>query len=94
MNDEVLIARADFLKMAGDYYRYWLEVYEGKDKGVMIEKCSQYYKSVLELLKAGRFAADPIRLGCGLNCCVFLFEIKGCEQEAISVLSEIYRTAN
>ncbi|OAF67460.1 hypothetical protein A3Q56_04798 [Intoshia linei] len=67
-----------FLKMVGDYYRYYAECLDdGVDKNNISDKSDENYKKAYELAKQHLPCTNSVRLGLVLNYSVFHYEIKG-----------------
>jgi 14-3-3 protein epsilon len=73
-------AKVFFLKMQGDYHRYYAEVAAGEGQK---QKALEAYQKASEIASTSLASTHPIRLGLALNFSVFYYEIlkdteKGC----------------
>eukprot|EP00992_Anisonema_acinus_P005512 TRINITY_DN1828_c0_g1_i1.p1 TRINITY_DN1828_c0_g1~~TRINITY_DN1828_c0_g1_i1.p1 ORF type:complete len:245 (-),score=52.32 TRINITY_DN1828_c0_g1_i1:102-836(-) len=73
-------AKVFFLKMKGDYHRYYAEIDAGDTQKT---NAGDAYQKATEIATTTLAPTHPIRLGLALNCSVFFYEImheseKGC----------------
>lgn len=84
--DEVAVF---YLKMTGDYYRYMAEVATETKKAQLAAEATQYYGQGLNAAQA-LAPTHPTRLGLALNYSVFLHEVAGQTQEAITTATDAF----
>lgn len=81
-----------YMKMKGDYYRYFAECVTGDKNKQAGEKAHEAYKKASE--KAGSLAStDPIRLGLALNYSVFFYEILNSPEQACKLAKSTFDAA-
>ncbi|CAF1206003.1 unnamed protein product [Didymodactylos carnosus] len=65
-----------YLKMKGDYYRYFSEIITGDgDRQKVIEESQRAYNDAFDIAKSQMQPTHPIRLGLALNFSTFYYEI-------------------
>lgn len=82
-----------FLKMTGDYYRYWAESVKDKDYD---QKAANFYEEAFKKATdkdTGLTATHPIRLGLALNYSVCFYEILKQKQRACALAKEAFDDA-
>jgi 14-3-3 protein epsilon len=90
-------AKVFFLKMQGDYHRYYAETAQGEEQK---QKALEAYTKASEIASTSLASTHPIRLGLALNFSVFYYEIlkdteKGCSlaktafDEAVTDLEQL-----
>jgi len=90
-------AKVFFLKMQGDYHRYFAETAQGEEQR---QKALEAYTKASEIAGTSLASTHPIRLGLALNFSVFYYEIlkdtdKGCSlaktafDEAVTDLEQL-----
>lgn len=82
-----------FLKMTGDYYRYWAESVDDKEYD---KKAASFYEKAFEKAtnkENGLTATHPIRLGLALNYSVCFYEILKEKQKACDLAKEAFDEA-
>jgi len=97
--DKYLIEKAStaetsvfYLKMKGDYYRYFAECVSGDKKKEAGAKADEAYKKASE--KASTLpTTDPIRLGLALNYSVFHYEIQNNPEAACKLAKTTFDAA-
>merc|ERR1712060_1037503 len=88
-------AKAFYMKMKGDYYRYSAEFKtDPAARNEIAEQANQAYSDALQQAKAALGAANPIRLGLALNYSVFFNEVMGSSQQAILLARKTCEEAN
>jgi len=93
MGDTTVIESNVFYeKMKGDYCRYLAEVQSAPDKQGSIDAAEEAYKKATEIA-ANLKCTHPIRLGLGLNCSVFYYEIKSNPKQACKMAKETFDCA-
>lgn len=81
-----------YLKMKGDYFRYFAECVTGEKNKQAGEKAHDAYKKASE--KAGGLpTTDPIRLGLALNYSVFFYEILNSPEQACKLAKTTFDAA-
>jgi hypothetical protein len=81
-----------YLKMKGDYFRYFAECVSGEKNKAAGEKAHDAYKKASE--KAGALpTTDPIRLGLSLNYSVFFYEILNSPEQACKLAKTTFDAA-
>ncbi len=81
-----------YLKMKGDYYRYFAECVTGDKNKMAGEKAHDAYKKASE--KASSLpTTDPIRLGLALNYSVFFYEILNSPEQACKLAKTTFDAA-
>ena len=81
-----------YLKMKGDYYRYFAECVTGEKNKKAGEKAHDAYKKALEKASALP-STNPIRLGLALNYSVFFYEILNSPEEACKLAKTTFDAA-
>ena len=69
-------AKAFYLKMIGDYYRYIAEAVSGDKLEAVAADAEKYYQEATDLANKELHPRNPIRLGLALNYSVFFYEVK------------------
>jgi len=94
-------AKVFFLKMKGDYHRYYAEVLQRVEQGDSQKQAAlDAYTKAAEIAQSSLATTHPIRLGLALNFSVFHYEIlkdteKGCQlakqafDDAVSELEQL-----
>lgn len=97
--DKYLIPKAStaetevfYLKMKGDYYRYFAECVEGDKKKGAGEKGHEAYKKATEKAE-GLPTTHPSRLGLALNYSVFYYEILNSPEQACKLAKTAFDSA-
>lgn len=97
--DKYLIPKAStpesevfYMKMKGDYYRYFAECVTGDKNKKAGEKAHEAYKKASEKA-AGLATTDPIRLGLSLNYSVFFYEILNSPEQACKLAKTTFDAA-
>jgi 14-3-3 protein epsilon len=80
-------------KLKADYYRYSVEFKSDADRADGAEKAKVSYESAVAIASAELGKADPAFLGLALNYSVFLYEIIGKKQEAITLAEKSFKDA-
>lgn len=80
-----------YLKMKGDYHRYWAEVADGEDQK---KAALAAYESAHEAAKKGLQPTHPIRLGLVLNLSVFHYEILKQHETGFNLARTAYEEAS
>ncbi|KAL3088954.1 hypothetical protein niasHS_009628 [Heterodera schachtii] len=75
-------AKAFYLKMKGDYYRYMIEVAPGEERPAVMDLSKHSYQDGLEIATKEMKASNPTRLGLAHNFAVFHFEVLKLPAEA------------
>lgn len=81
-----------YLKMKGDYYRYFAECVTGEKNKLAGEKAHDAYKKASEKASALP-TTDPIRLGLALNYSVFFYEILNSPEQACKLAKTTFDAA-
>ena len=81
-----------YLKMKGDYYRYFAECVTGEKNKAAGEKAHEAYKKASEKA-TGLPTTDPIRLGLALNYSVFFYEILNSPEQACKLAKLTFDSA-
>ena len=87
-------ARAFYLKMIGDYYRYVAEAVQGDKLTEVSEEAQKFYQQASELAIAELHTRNPIRLGLALNFSVFYYEVKNDSKKACMLAKEAKEEAS
>lgn len=97
--DKYLIPRANtvetevfYLKMKGDYYRYYAECVTGDKNKEAGEKGHEAYKKAAENAESLP-TTNPTRLGLSLNYSVFLYEIINSPEQACKMAKTAFDSA-
>lgn len=97
--DKYLIPKANtpetevfYLKMKGDYYRYFAECVTGDKNKEAGEKGHEAYKKATEKAE-GLPTTNPTRLGLSLNYSVFLYEIINSPEQACKMAKTAFDSA-
>lgn len=97
--DKTLIPKATsaetevfYLKMKGDYYRYFAECVEGDKRKAAGEKGHEAYKKATEKAE-GLATTHPSRLGLALNYSVFHYEILNSPEQACKLAKTAFDSA-
>lgn len=97
--DKYLIPKANtpetevfYLKMKGDYYRYFAECVTGDKNKEAGEKGHEAYKKATEKAE-GLATTNPTRLGLSLNYSVFLYEIINSPEQACKMAKTAFDSA-
>lgn len=83
-------SRIFYEKLQADYYRYMCEAKTGEARDDCMQKAKECYESALEIAKKELNPARPSYLGLILNYTVFLQEIIGNKEEALSLAQKTY----
>lgn len=81
-----------YLKMKGDYYRYFAECVSGDKNKSAGEKAHDAYKKASED-STSLAPTDPIRLGLALNYSVFFYEILNSPEQACKLAKTTFDNA-
>ena len=81
-----------YMKMKGDYYRYFAECVTGEKNKQAGEKAHEAYKKASEKSSALP-STDPIRLGLALNYSVFFYEILNSPEQACKLAKTTFDAA-
>jgi len=81
-----------YMKMKGDYYRYFAECVTGEKNKQAGEKAHEAYKKASEKSSALP-TTDPIRLGLALNYSVFFYEILNSPEQACKLAKTTFDAA-
>ena len=81
-----------YLKMKGDYYRYFAECVDGDKKKEAGEKGHEAYKKATEKAEA-LASTNPTRLGLALNYSVFAYEILNSPDQACKMAKTAFDSA-
>ena len=84
-------AKAFFLKMKGDYHRYYAETAAGDEQK---NKAFEAYNKALEIANGTLASTHPIRLGLVLNFSVFYYEILKQTQKGLALAKSAYEEAS
>jgi len=84
-------AKAFFLKMKGDYHRYYAETASGDEQK---NKAFEAYNKALDIAMSTLTSTHPIRLGLVLNFSVFYYEILKQTQKGLSLAKSAYEEAS
>ena len=97
--DKYLIPKANnaetevfYLKMKGDYYRYFAECVTGDKNKEVGEKGHEAYKKATEKAEALP-TTSPTRLGLSLNYSVFMYEILNSPEQACKTAKTAFDSA-
>ncbi len=97
--DKYLIPKAStpetevfYLKMKGDYYRYFAECVTGDKHKAAGEKGHEAYKKAMEKAE-GLATTHPTRLGLALNYSVFFYEILSSPEQACKLAKTAFDSA-
>uniref|UniRef100_A0A7S1QLY9 14-3-3 domain-containing protein n=1 Tax=Neobodo designis TaxID=312471 RepID=A0A7S1QLY9_NEODS len=80
-----------YLKMKGDYHRYWAEVADGEDQK---KAALTAYEAAHDAAKKGLASTHPIRLGLVLNLSVFHYEILKQHETGFNLARTAYEEAS
>ena len=75
-------AKAFYLKMIGDYYRYIAEAVSGDKLASVGDSAEKYYQQAADVANADLHPRNPIRLGLALNFSVFHYEVRNDSKKA------------
>ena len=78
-------AKAFYLKMIGDYYRYVAEAVQGDKLNEVTEEAEKYYQQAQDVAVKDLHPRNPIRLGLALNFSVFYYEVRNDSKKACSL---------
>jgi len=92
-NAEAGEAKAFYLKMQGDYYRYLAEVALGDDRAKIMSNSQDAYCAAFDIAEAEMPPTHPIRLGLALNFSVFHYEILNNPEEACTLAKTAFDLA-
>jgi len=81
-----------YLKMKGDYFRYFAECVTGEKNKQAAEKAKEAYEKATEKSSALP-STDPIRLGLALNYSVFFYEILNSPEKACKMAKTTFDAA-
>ena len=81
-------AKAFYLKMIGDYYRYVAEAVQGDKLTDVGEEAEKYYQQASDVAIKELNPRNPIRLGLALNFSVFYYEVKNNSKKACQLAKE------
>jgi len=85
-------AKVFYLKMKGDYYRYFAEFASGDQRTKCAQEAHDSYQSAMEI--AGKLpSSHPIRLGLALNFSVFYYEVFGSPDKACALAKSSFEEA-
>ena len=91
-NAKDVATAAFYLKMKGDYYRYWAECITGDQNKTIADRANEAYRKASE--KAELLGpANPIKLGLTLNYSVFQYEIMNSPETACKVAKAGFEAA-
>lgn len=80
-----------YLKMKGDYHRYYAEVAAGEDQKKM---ALDAYEKAMQVAKEALAPTHPIRLGLVLNLSVFHYEIMKQHEVGYNLARDAYKDAS
>lgn len=81
-----------YMKMKGDYYRYFAEFSGEKNKSVA-QKAEEAYTAAWAVAEGGLKSIDPIRLGLALNFSVHHYELKNDSASACALAKKAFDDA-
>ncbi len=81
-----------YLKMKGDYYRYWAEFLTGDRNKTIANRANESYRKAAERAEV-LGPANPIKLGLALNYSVFQYEIMNSPETACKVAKAGFQAA-
>lgn len=84
-------ARAFFVKMVGDYYRYMAEAAGTGERFEVVKQ--EAYKAYSEANEISLPPCSPVRLGLSLNFSVFYYEVMKDHRQAIVLADEALQAA-
>jgi len=97
--DKILLPKAEkedakvfYLKMKGDYYRYFSECTSGDKLKAAGDKADAAYKEALKLAECLK-TTDAVRLGLALNYSVFYYEVRNSPEEACKLAKTAFDSA-
>ena len=74
-----------YLKMKGDYYRYYAEALSGEKQQQVGKLAAEAYEAATKDAESALAKTNPIRLGLALNYSVFYYEIMNNPDKAITI---------
>lgn len=86
-------AKVFYLKMKGDYYRYWAESLTGEKQKDIGKKAQEGYDGAMAIAEKDMPKAHPVRLGLALNYSVFNYEILNLPDKACTLAKKAFEEA-